>query len=116
MIRFRWLVAGAALFGEFPQHFLARSTRFSLALRARFFVMLTLFQLGEDSRLFALPLEAAQRVFESLVFFYVYQRQSQSPPSSLRSSAAILTRPASVRFNGGSAVPHSLSSRNHTSS
>src|SRR3954469_18806806 len=74
-------VACTAFFGEFPQHFLPRRDRFSFPLHARLFVMLPLFQLGEDSRLLTFPFETAKRVFKALVLFDVYQRQSQSPPS-----------------------------------
>src|SRR5262245_32200695 len=73
------LVAGAALFGELAKHLLAGSDRFSLAFRARLFVVLALFQLREDSRLLALALETAQRVLESLVFLDVNQRHPDPP-------------------------------------
>src|SRR5262245_35714002 len=66
-----FLVSCAALLGELAEDFLARGDRFSLALGARLLVVLALFELGEDSRLLALPLEAAQCVFERLVFFDV---------------------------------------------
>src|SRR5471032_1473844 len=72
-------IAGAAFLGELAEHFLPRSNRFSLPLRARFLVMLTLFELRKDSRLLAFPLEAAQSIFESLVFFDVYERQPDPP-------------------------------------
>src|SRR5689334_1804181 len=74
------LVAGAALFGELPQHLLARGDGFALALRARLLVVLALLQLGEDSRLLTFALEAAERVFKRLILFDVNQRHSRIPP------------------------------------
>jgi hypothetical protein len=41
--------------------------------------MLTLLELRKDSRLLAFPLKAAQSIFESLVFFDVYERQPDPP-------------------------------------
>ena len=42
--------------------------------------MLTLFQLGEDPRLLAFPLESAECVLERLVFFDVNERHPYFPP------------------------------------
>src|SRR5256885_1472503 len=105
------LVPRATLLGEFAKNFLARSDRFSLALRARFLVVLTLFQFGEDSRLLALSFEAPQRVLESLVFLDVNQRHPDPPLRvSLLRPGQILTRAANVPFNGGATLPHSAMS------
>src|SRR6266700_4114297 len=74
------LVAGATLFGEFPQHFLARCNRLAFPLRARLFVVLAFLQLRKNSRLLALPLEAAKCILESLVFFHMYERHTRAIP------------------------------------
>jgi hypothetical protein len=42
--------------------------------------MLTLFELGEDPRLLAFPLESAECVLERLIFFDVNERHPYIPP------------------------------------
>ena len=76
-----FVTAGAAILGKLAQHLFPGRDCFPLPLRARLFVMLTLFQLGQNPRLLTLPLEAAKRILECLVFFDVYERHPQSPPS-----------------------------------
>src|SRR5262249_1210865 len=66
---------------KLPKHFLPGLDHLAFSFRARFLVVLPLFQLREDAGLFALPLEAPHGVFEGFVFLDVDQRHEPSPPS-----------------------------------
>jgi hypothetical protein len=62
-----------AFLGEALEGLLPSGKHFPLPLGAGFLIVLALFKLAQDSRLFTLSLEATQCIFESLVFLDLYQ-------------------------------------------
>ena len=63
---------GAPILGQLAQHLFARLHLLALALHRGLLEMLTLLELGQDTRLLALPLEPPEGVLEALVFTYVH--------------------------------------------